>query len=171
MRRGNTLATLPVDVDVTPGGLCTQQFRAAHQTRPRSREEKSMLRTLASAVALSAIALTSSCTTPGASSDSQAAAAEPAKPAGPHPGEAVYKTNCAACHDNPEATKAPSRATLARMASGNISNALITGKMIAQGARLSSAEVSYVSDYLSEAHAVSDDWITAMRCPASRATP
>ena len=92
-------------------------------------------------------------------------------PAGPHPGEAVYKARCAACHDNPEATRAPSRATLARMASGNISNALIAGKMIAQGVGMSSAEVSYVSDYLSEAAAVSDDWITAMRCPADRATP
>ena len=130
-----------------------------------------MLRTFASAVALSAIALATSCTTPGAAPDQQVAAAELAKPAGPHPGEAVYKANCAACHDNPDVTKAPSRATLARMASGNISNALITGKMIAQGSRLTSAEVSYVSDYLSEAHAVSDDWITAMRCPANRATP
>ena len=54
------------------------------------------------------------------------------------------------------------------MASGNISNALIAGKMIAQGVGLSSADVSYVSDYLSEAAAVSDDWITAMRCSANR---
>ena len=128
-----------------------------------------MLRMLASAVALSAFALAMSCTTPVDPVMPEQVAA--AKPAGPHPGEAVYKQRCAACHDNPEATRAPSRATLARMASGNISNALIAGKMIAQGVGLSSAEVSYVSDYLSEAAAVSDDWITAMRCPADRATP
>lgn len=134
-----------------------------------------MLRTLASAVAIIALA---SCTTPATEQAAQptpvatqVAAAAPVIPAGPHPGEAVYKARCAACHDNPEATRSPSRATLARMASGNISNALIAGKMIAQSVGLSSAEVSYVSDYLSEAAAVSDDWITAMRCPADRATP
>ncbi len=151
-----------------------------------------MLRMLASAATLSAVSVfaLASCTTPV-----QAAKVDPAEPTivvvagqhepatisdiaiavdaieAPHPGEAVYKRRCAACHDNPEATRAPSRATLARMASGNISNALIAGKMIAQGVGMSSAEVSYVSDYLSEAAAVSDDWITAMRCPADRATP
>ena len=130
-----------------------------------------MLRMIASAAALSAVSVMAlaSCTTPAP--EQVAAAVEPAKPAGPHPGEAVYKKSCAACHDNPEATKAPSRETLARMASGNITNALMTGKMIAQATGLSSAEVSFVSDYLSDSAAVSDDWITAMRCPANRATP
>ena len=90
---------------------------------------------------------------------------------GPHPGEAVYKQSCATCHDNPDLSKAPTRATLARMSSGQITNALITGRMIAQATSLSSAQVSYVSDYLSEAAAVSDDWIDAMRCPANRARP
>ena len=134
-----------------------------------------MLRKLASAVAIIALA---SCTTPATEqaaqptpAPTQVAAATPVIPAGPHPGEAVYKARCAACHENPEATRSPSRATLARMASGNISNALIAGKMIAQSVGLSTAEISYVSDYLSEAAEVSDDWITAMRCPANRATP
>jgi len=134
-----------------------------------------MLRKLASAAAVIALV---SCSTPAEppAAPAQVAtaapiAATPVMQASPHPGEAVYKQRCASCHDNPEATRAPSRATLARMASGNISNALIAGKMIAQGVGLSSADVSYVSDYLSEAAAVSDDWITAMRCPADRATP
>ena len=34
-------------------------------------------------------------------------------PTGPHPGEAIYKAKCAACHDNPELTNAPPRETLA----------------------------------------------------------
>lgn len=134
-----------------------------------------MLRKLASAVALIALA---SCTTPTPEQTSQAtqaatqvAAAEPAKPAGPHPGEAVYKQHCAACHDNSEATKAPTRATLARMAPGMITNALMTGKMIPQATGLSSQEVSYVSEYLSEASVADDSWIEAMRCPTNRRTP
>lgn len=77
-----------------------------------------MFRTLASAVAVSAIALAVSCTTPTdttqVTADVQAPVSQPAQPtpvaqvSGPHPGEAVYKTRCAACHDNSEATKAPS---------------------------------------------------------------
>ena len=43
---------------------------------------------------------------------------------------------------------------------------MIAGKMIAQSVGLSTAEISYVSDYLSEAAEGSDDWLTAMRCPA-----
>ncbi len=129
----------------------------------------STLRALASVLAISATALLASCTTPAEQTETQAVVA--AAPAGPHPGEAVYKKACASCHDNPDATKAPSRETLARMASGQITNALITGKMIAQATGLSSAQVSFVSDYLSEAAVVSDDWITAMQCPTNRRTP
>ncbi|MDP3740242.1 MAG: PQQ-binding-like beta-propeller repeat protein [Hyphomonadaceae bacterium] len=126
----------------------------------------SRLRILASALALSA-ALLSSCST--ASEETTPTAA--ATPAGPHPGEAVYKQYCASCHDIPEATKSPTRETLARMTSGQIINALITGKMIAQAGPLSSQQVSYVSDYLSDAAAVDDTWLAAMRCPANRRTP
>nr|MBP8295885.1 cytochrome c [Burkholderiales bacterium] len=128
-----------------------------------------MLRKLASAVALIALA---SCTTPTEQAAMQEGAAQvAAKPAGPHPGEDVYKQHCAACHDNAEATKAPTRATLARMTSGMITNALMTGKMIPQATGLSSQQVSYVSDYLSEATVADDSWIEAMRCPTSRRTP
>ena len=89
------------------------------------------LRMLASAFALGAAALLASCSTANqqARRPTQTAAAQPA---GPHPGEAVYKQRCATCHDNPEATKAPARETLARMSPGQITNALITGIMIAQ---------------------------------------
>jgi polyvinyl alcohol dehydrogenase (cytochrome) len=128
-----------------------------------------MLRKLASAVALIALA---SCTTPAEQTAMQEGAAQvAAKPAGPHPGEDVYKQHCAACHDNAEATKAPTRATLARMTSGMITNALMTGKMIPQATGLSSQQVSYVSDYLSEATVADDSWIEAMRCPTNRRTP
>jgi polyvinyl alcohol dehydrogenase (cytochrome) len=87
-----------------------------------------MLRMLASAVALSALAL-ASCTTPAETVDTAPQVAA-AKPAGPHPGEAVYQAKCAACHDNSAATKAPSPETLARLTPGHITNSLMTGIMI-----------------------------------------
>src|SRR5690606_2670659 len=74
-------------------------------------------------------------------------------------------------HDNPDATKSPTRETLARMTPGMITNALMTGKMIPQATGLSSQQVSYVSDYLSEASVSDDTWIEAMRCPTNRRAP
>ena len=128
-----------------------------------------------SAVSIAAIA---SCTTPADTpapvSPQQIAANEPAPQpvsAGPHPGEAVYKTRCAACHDNSEATKAPSPETLARLTPGHITNALMTGIMIPQAVGLSSKEVSDVSNYLAKGGGQDDGWVEAMRCPAVRATP
>jgi polyvinyl alcohol dehydrogenase (cytochrome) len=128
----------------------------------------SRIRTLGSAIALGATALLGSCSTAG---EDAAQTAVAASPAGPHPGEAVYKQYCASCKGLPGGTSSPTRETLARMSSGQISNALITGKMIAQAGPLSSQQVSYVSDYLSDAAAVDDTWLAAMRCPANRRTP
>lgn len=132
-------------------------------------------RMLASAIALGATALFASCSSTEpvdqAADSSAQVAANTVTNSGPHPGEAVYKQHCSTCHDNPEGTKATARDTLARMSSGQITNALITGRMAAQAALLTSQQVSYVSDYLSEAAAVDDSWIDAMRCPANRRTP
>ena len=135
-----------------------------------------MLRKLASAVALSASAIAiASCTTPAAAPDmpQQAASAAQAHemPAGPHPGEGIYKAKCAACHDNPELTKAPPRETLAKLSPGTITNALITGIMIPQAVGLSSKDISDVSNYLGKAEVEIETWTEAMKCPASRATP
>lgn len=86
-------------------------------------------------------------------------------------GASTYQASCAACHDNASATGAPDRTTLARMAPGQIVNAMMTGKMIAQAATLSSEQVSLVAAYLSDVKDVNDDWIEASRCPANRRTP
>jgi len=130
-----------------------------------------MLRMLASAAAVSAMALAVSCTTPAAYPAAEPMTVAQAPPAGPHPGELVYKARCAVCHDNSEATKAPSAATMARLTQGHITNALMTGIMIPQAVGLSSKDVSDVSNYLAKGEAQDDSWTTAMRCPASRATP
>lgn len=88
-----------------------------------------------------------------------------------HPGEASYKTYCAACHDMPDVTRAPSRATMARMSGGQILNAMMTGKMTAQAAALSSKEMEAVAAYLSPPRQAAHDWVKAMACPAERRTP
>lgn len=138
---------------------------ATHSTRA--------LKTFASALALVALLGLAACK----SSEPTAAAGSPPpvkvamEGAGPHPGEAVYKQHCASCHDIPDVSKAPTRETLARMTSGMITNAMITGKMIPQATGLTSQEISFVSDYLSEAAVVDDKWIQAMACPKARAKP
>ncbi len=128
-----------------------------------------MLRKLASAVAVSVIAL-AACTTPETQQTADVAPQQ-VVPAGPHPGEAIYKAKCAACHDNSEATKAPSQQTLGRLTPGHITNALMTGIMIPQAVGLSSKDVSDVSNYLGHGGGQDDSWVTAMKCTGARATP
>lgn len=137
-----------------------------------------MFRSIASSAALAAALAIGACTTPAETQ--VAAAADPMVEAAHHgaatlaskaAGEEVYKAHCAACHDSPDVSKAPSRDALKRVSALNITNALIMGKMVAQGAGLSAVEVSNVSDYLSAGEENATGWIEPNRCPASRATP
>ncbi|MET0568417.1 MAG: PQQ-binding-like beta-propeller repeat protein [Hyphomicrobiaceae bacterium] len=124
-----------------------------------------MLRVLASAISVCAAALLASCSTPAPTDGATEIAT------GPHPGEAIYKAKCSTCHDNSEATKAPAREVMTRLSPGQISNALITGIMIPQAVGLSSKDVVDVSNYLGQATAPDDSWITAMKCTGARARP
>ena len=54
-----------------------------------------------------------------------------------HPGEALYRSHCAACHDNGQALRAPSLATLKAMRYQAIYFALTAGKQQAVKAKLS----------------------------------
>ena len=45
----------------------------------------------------------------------------------PHPGQAIYRAKCAACHDSPEQTRSPAKATLGAMSYQVISFALTKG--------------------------------------------
>jgi polyvinyl alcohol dehydrogenase (cytochrome) len=87
----------------------------------------------------------------------------------PHPGEGLYKKACAACHDNPEATRSPSLATLKAMRYQTLSYALTEGKMQAQAAALSTSERAAIVDFLVGRERTSDEWIeTAMCAPDKR---
>src|SRR5688572_20718315 len=111
-----------------------------------------------------------SSTSASAMAEAQAAVNTPSgAPDAPHPGEAVYKKACAACHDNPEATRSPSLATLKAMRYQTLSYALTQGKMQAQAAALSASERAAVVDFLVGRERTSDEWIeTAMCAPEKR---
>ncbi|HVY89686.1 MAG TPA: PQQ-binding-like beta-propeller repeat protein [Hyphomonadaceae bacterium] len=130
-------------------------------------------RSLVSLMAMGALSLLGSCSTEAPQQASSPASQQTAAaaPAGPHPGEAIYKTHCAACHDNPNGSKAPTVQTLNRMPPGQIVNALITGPMIPQATGLTPSEVSYVAEFLSKSGEGDDSWTKAMMCPANRRTP
>ena len=88
----------------------------------------------------------------------------------PHPGQAVYRGHCAACHDNPDATRSPAKATLGAMSYQVISFALTKGKMQAQAAGISDEDRGQLINYLTGRSAASlDRWSKAMMCDAKRA--
>ncbi|HEY8538410.1 MAG TPA: PQQ-binding-like beta-propeller repeat protein, partial [Steroidobacteraceae bacterium] len=85
-----------------------------------------------------------------------------------HPGKAVYDRACAACHNNPEATRSPSLEALKRMRFTNVHYALTEGKMKAQAAELTDAERVAVTDFLTGETRANDAWVEQMMCPADR---
>ncbi|MFN9849259.1 MAG: PQQ-binding-like beta-propeller repeat protein [Alphaproteobacteria bacterium] len=88
----------------------------------------------------------------------------------PHPGQAVYRANCAACHDNPEQTRSPAKSTLGSMSYQVLSFALTKGKMQAQAAALSEADRGNLINYLTgRSTATLDAWSKPMMCGALRA--
>jgi polyvinyl alcohol dehydrogenase (cytochrome) len=84
------------------------------------------------------------------------------------PGKAVYDRACAACHDHPGTTRAPSLDALKGMRYGTIHYALTEGKMTAQGASLTAGERATVIDYLAGRSVMDDGWVAKMMCPADR---
>src|SRR5687768_8050505 len=83
-----------------------------------------------------------------------------------HPGKTVYEQACAACHNNPEATRAPAFETLKGMRYQTLLYALNEGKMKVQAATLSAAQKSAVIDFLVGREATSDEWLAPMMCLA-----
>src|SRR5712671_643774 len=84
-----------------------------------------------------------------------------------HPGKAIYDKSCAACHNNPEATRSPGLESLKRMRYQAIYYALTQGKMQTQGATLSEEQRTSVIEFLVGREVVSDNWMDTMKCPAN----
>lgn len=87
-----------------------------------------------------------------------------------HPGRAIYEKTCAACHDNPEATRSPALDTLRKMRFQQITYAINEGKMKTQAAGLSDDDRRTLVEYLVGIQVTSDQWIADMMCPAERRT-
>lgn len=88
----------------------------------------------------------------------------------PHPGQAVYRARCAACHDNPEATRSPAKTTLGAMSYQVLSFALTKGKMQTQAAGINDEDRGQLINYLTgRSTATLDTWSKAMMCDAKRA--
>lgn len=93
------------------------------------------------------------------------AAAAPAR--AQHPGEAVYRSECASCHDGGE-DRAPRLSILRAMSADDLRYALTAGRMARQGEALSGAERTSVIEYLAAPPVEHDAWIARIRCDAGR---
>ena len=107
---------------------------------------------------------------------SRAPAQQTAMPGSPHPGEGVYKASCAMCHDNAEATRSPTRATLGAMAPKTIEFALTEGKMKAQGMGLNDATRQQLISFLTgrpmgATEAAGVAWRAPLTCTGARMRP
>ena len=85
-----------------------------------------------------------------------------------HPGQAVYATQCAACHDNPQQSQARPLESIKRMIPGIVRYAITEGKMKAHGAQLAARELEDLMDFLTSQTREDNDWIAANMCEASR---
>jgi len=91
-----------------------------------------------------------------------------AAPGDDDPGRALYTAHCAACHDRPDETRAPSFDALRQMNAENLFLALTRGVMQAQGGSLSRRELAQLVDYLALKEADNPDWYAGMLCPPER---
>src|SRR5213593_2896465 len=64
-------------------------------------------------------------------------------------GIAVFQTQCVACHGNPNVERAPSPATIREMSPERIYEALTTGVMKDQAAKLSDQDKRGVAEFMS----------------------
>lgn len=96
------------------------------------------------------------------------ALAQPAEDAG-HPGKAVYDKACAACHDNPAATRAPSLQSLRAMRPSSVQYHTTVGYMRTQAKGLSAAERKDLIAWLSLGQPDTSGWLRASQCKGSAA--
>jgi len=82
-----------------------------------------------------------------------------------HPGQEIYDRNCAACHDNPKASKSPALATLKNMRAETLAYAMDEGKMQSQASGLSVEEKNALIIFLlGDNGSIDEDWVASMMC-------
>ena len=87
-------------------------------------------------------------------------------------GRALYQARCAACHDNTETTRAPSRENLKGMSFQFVNYALTQGKMKDMGAGLTAEQRAQVVSFVTggrDPSQVTADWAKDMMCTGARA--
>lgn len=85
-----------------------------------------------------------------------------------HPGAAVYARHCAACHDEPDTSRAPTLEAIQQLNAEALRLSLTQGVMQQQATDLSRRELAQVIDYLALKEAESDVWYAGMMCSGSK---
>jgi polyvinyl alcohol dehydrogenase (cytochrome) len=110
---------------------------------------------VAAAILVSLLALTAKAVTP----EEDAA----------HPGKAVYDRSCGACHNNPEATRAPALASLRALNKATVEYAINIGYMKIQAQGLSTDERKQVIDWLALGQDKVSAWFESAKCTGKQA--
>ncbi|MCW8196276.1 PQQ-binding-like beta-propeller repeat protein [Proteobacteria bacterium 005FR1] len=82
-------------------------------------------------------------------------------------GKAVYDQYCAACHNNPSETRAPSIDNLRSMSAQTLRFALTEGVMQAQASAVPADKLNQLIDYLA-AESSAEDWVAGMMCAPNK---
>jgi polyvinyl alcohol dehydrogenase (cytochrome) len=86
-----------------------------------------------------------------------------------HPGKTLFDKNCATCHNNGEATRAPSTASLRLMRRESVEYALTAGYMRTQAKMLSASERNLLEDWLELGQNDNSAWVKQALCKGDAA--
>jgi polyvinyl alcohol dehydrogenase (cytochrome) len=86
-----------------------------------------------------------------------------------HPGRKIFDQSCAACHDNPEQTRAPATASLRLMRREVIEYTLTQGYMRTQAKMLTPDQRHTVEDWLTLGQPDASAWLQKARCKGDAA--
>jgi polyvinyl alcohol dehydrogenase (cytochrome) len=96
-------------------------------------------------------------------------AAAQAAGAADHAGKAVYEQYCAACHNQPDVTRAPALSALQQMSAQSLRFSLTEGIMRQQGSAVPRDQFEQLIGYLAPPD-TSGDWVAGMMCKPDQRT-